>query len=244
MREPRIGVVVSTYAGVPYIHLQMEARCRHYPHIPILIHDDSSHREDELRRLCSRYGAEFQTTSSFGARCRLGHKLGDLSAFLQALQWGVGRELDIVLKLSRRFVPLTNWARSLEGLALGVAGATFGAYYLNRKDSIRTDCLAISIPHWIGAQRHHHLVSQIAAFWKDDAFDLFVENVMLMNARAVSASVAASPRLPEIVPWPYLISDQPAYLWHDIHMGGDYFKVSNSWGLDYPLSAFESDPNI
>ena len=54
-----IGVVIGTFAAVPYIHLHLEAWRRLFPHIRLLVHDDASPEQERLRRLCAEYGCEF-----------------------------------------------------------------------------------------------------------------------------------------------------------------------------------------
>jgi cephalosporin hydroxylase len=62
-----IGLMVGTFAAVPYIHLQLEARRRLYPHVPLLVHDDGSTKRDDLQRLCAEYGCEFELYRQFVA---------------------------------------------------------------------------------------------------------------------------------------------------------------------------------
>jgi len=55
---PEPGLVVGTFAAVPFVHLQLEAHRRLYPHVPILVHDDASPCGAQLRRLCTDCGAD------------------------------------------------------------------------------------------------------------------------------------------------------------------------------------------
>src|SRR5207253_8771607 len=79
-RSPQVGMVLGTYAAVPYIHLQLEARQRFYPTVPLLVHDDGSHKIAPLRALCQQYGCDFEYNGQRQPPC-----LGDLSAFVGGL---------------------------------------------------------------------------------------------------------------------------------------------------------------
>src|SRR4051812_17433137 len=93
--EPRVGMVVGTFAAVPYIHLQLEARRRFYPGVPLLVHDDGSHRVADLRKLCARYGCDFEHNERRQPPC-----VGDLTAFVGGLLWADARGLDLLVKVS------------------------------------------------------------------------------------------------------------------------------------------------
>jgi hypothetical protein len=57
--QPAVGLVIGTFAAVPYIHLALESWRLNYPAIPLLVSDDGSPNRDELHALCQRYGADF-----------------------------------------------------------------------------------------------------------------------------------------------------------------------------------------
>ena len=77
-----LGLVIGTYAALPYIHLQLEARRRLYPDVRTLVHDDGSKQGAAIEALAHEYGAEF-----FTHPVRHLHHLGDLSIYPVALAW-------------------------------------------------------------------------------------------------------------------------------------------------------------
>jgi hypothetical protein len=115
-----VGLVVGTFAAVPYVHLHLGARRRLYPHVPLLVHDDASPKQHELRRLCEEYGCEFESNDVRQPAC-----IGDISCLLGGLLWAKHIGLDIVVKMSRRFVPLVDWVGDLRGLALASQYPTY-----------------------------------------------------------------------------------------------------------------------
>ena len=78
-----IGLVVGTFAAVPYVHLHLEARRRLYPHVPLLVHDDASPKQGELRRLCEEYGCEFESNDIRQPAC-----IGDIYVSARRLVMG------------------------------------------------------------------------------------------------------------------------------------------------------------
>jgi hypothetical protein len=80
--HPKVGMVISTFGGAPYVELSLAVRKRLYPNLLTLVHDDASGQAERLAELCNQYGAEFETNSS-----RPGHQMGDLSALVGGLEW-------------------------------------------------------------------------------------------------------------------------------------------------------------
>jgi hypothetical protein len=40
--------------------------------------------------------------------------VGDVSAYIHGLEWAVKGELELLVKMSRRFIPLHNWVPGLQ----------------------------------------------------------------------------------------------------------------------------------
>jgi len=53
--QPSVGLVIATFAAVPYEHSALESRCRNYPDVPALVHEDGSPEREQLVALCARY---------------------------------------------------------------------------------------------------------------------------------------------------------------------------------------------
>ena len=244
-----VGLVVGTYGGLPYVHLQLESRKRFYPQVPVLVHDDASDKHHDLLMLCQDYAVEFETNHLEGQckRNNLGHQVGDLSVFVGGLTWASQHGLEVLVKVSRRFIPLTNWVPALQRLATESRGATFAGQYLDRRDAIRTDCIALRVNDWVSSALHLELLSAIVESLETGRQQLFVENVMLLKAKR-ARSLLGRHEESDYVDWPYLAQRafpqmEPAYIWHDLNPGGDYYRLSRAWDLPYSLSAFEEDPN-
>jgi hypothetical protein len=89
--QPTVGLIIGTFAAVPYVHLALEAWKRNYREIPVLVHDDSSPKYEELRVLCASYGASFLSNSKRGR-----WSVGDMSTYVDGLDWARERKLDLL----------------------------------------------------------------------------------------------------------------------------------------------------
>lgn len=142
--SPSIGVCVSSFAAFSYVHLQLEAYRRFAPDVPLIVFDDSSHQEAALRDLCASYSAEF-------VRSEYRHvaAIGDLYGFVTALEFGLRRELDLVVKVSRRFVIAKPWVYGLQELAANTQSATYTGADAYHDFGFRSECVAMHVDSWV-----------------------------------------------------------------------------------------------
>jgi len=143
--NPKIGVAICTYGSVPYVHLGLECLKRHEPGVPVLIHDDSSPDQEKLRQLAAMYGADFVSTDY-----RKAPTVGDLSGFVEGLRWGADR-LDIVIKLSRRFIIDKPWASDLGALFHNTQYGTACAPDSAWQWGMRSEATGLHVSSWINS---------------------------------------------------------------------------------------------
>jgi hypothetical protein len=222
----KIGLVIGTFAAVPYVHLQLEFSSRLHPKIPVLVHDDRSPAEEILKSLCRKYCAGFQTNQS-----RLGWRSGDYSVILHGIEWGLKEELDIVVKMSRRFIPLFNWIPGLLNLCQEDPAATYSGPCSDFGFPIRSECMAVNTAAWAQA------VPVMTRILEKHALD--VNECPEHHIRALAYLVA-----PKITFWKEILGSgrkehRPGVLWHDVDSPFDYCRVSKAIGLDYTLADFE-----
>lgn len=140
-----VGIVLATHGSKPYLHVQLECLKRHEPDVAILIHDDSSDQEDELRALAKEYGADFHTTGNV----RLTPTVGDLSAYVQANRWGERVGIDIAIKCSRSFIVNKPWSRNLVELMSATHMVTACAPCGYYKFGLRSEVCAMLVRPWL-----------------------------------------------------------------------------------------------
>jgi len=245
--SPTVGIVIGTYASVPYIHLQLEARRRFFSHIPCLIHDDASHKINELASFAKAYDCDFEYNSQRQPPC-----LGDLSVFVGGLRWAKEKNLELLLKVSRRWIFRMDWTESLARLALNSQYATFCSYTTTFNFGFRTECMGMAVSQW-GTEAFltpaaGTLYAQKSVFVEGylHNFARVFESCNTSHAEAWRLANPMSPDKNGYALWDLMGTDRckPSenFLWHDFSRPIDYFKLSQSWGLPYAESCF-NDPN-
>lgn len=239
----QVGLVIGTYAAVPYIHLQLEARRRYYPDVPALVHDDASLGSNVLAELCAEYGVDFETNT-----VRQSHYAGDLSVYVGGLLWARERKLDLLLKVSRRWIFRTDWRPSLLKLAEESDYPTIGQQAWDDGFRLRTECLALRVADWsqplamqelMRPLRHQHTV--------------FVEDYLYRLARRLEGTLSdratrwrrqhgVREAWRGAAHWDLLPTRRKErsedYLWYDGASPEDYSALAQSWGLCYETSHF------
>ncbi|WP_225774071.1 hypothetical protein [Pseudomonas sp. Marseille-Q5115] len=245
--EPRVGLVIATFAALPYVHLALESRCRFYPQVPVLVHDDGSRQGPVLRQLCAQYGVAFSCNPH-----RLRHTVGDLSAFVEGLEWAEHLGLELLVKMSRRFIPLVNWLPCLQQLAWHSQYATYSQRCTGSGFGFRTECIGLHVPSWRNGGPYESLRQRTCL-----NEPLFVEGYVHNLARSLHRSCcdanrhyeAQHPRPSEADAygaWPLMPEsrwERSAHLlWHDCDTPVDYARLAVLYGLPYSPLDFE-DPN-
>ena len=243
-----IGLVIGTYAALPYIHLQLEARKRLYLNVPTLVHDDGSRQGAELEALSKEYGAEFTTHP-----VRHRQHLGDLSVYAVGLEWAKRRRLRFLHKVSRRWIWRVDWRESLLRLFEDSEAPTLSNFTEAFDFGFRTECIAFDIDRWSCEVFMEDVQERI-----DSRAEVFVESYMHKWAgtfadtassrwHAWNALRALPPHRQGYAPWPLMgtcrRTRNPNYLWHDCNPAEDYAALAADWGLPYGVEDFH-DPNV
>lgn len=242
-QQPNVALVIATFAGVPYVHLALESWHRNHPETPVLVHDDGSHHAETLHGLCRRYGAHF-----FSNPRRMRRTVGDLSAFLHGMEWASGLGSALLVKMSRRFIPLVNWVPELQQLAWFTQYATYSQRCRHFNFGFRTECIALHLPSWTGSPVFGELR---AAVERNEP--LFVEGYIHNLARQVHGTACEvnrqhehlHPRQPDSNAYGIwmLMPDSrtsrcPRLLWHDCEDPVDYARAAQLYGLGYSADDF------
>lgn len=229
----KVGVVIGTYGSVPYVHLGLESLKRNCPGVKAVVHDDCSPMQDELRDLCSEYGADFQvnnsrlglknngTSEAFAAQAR-----GDFTAYYGGLVWAKQLGLDLLVKFSRRFIPTYDWNTDIQDLALKTQKHTFSNVHQPWGLKFRTDCLGMSVKFWNRPTILNAILDKIhSATWfmaEDYMYKLCEQEYAIWEMIGNAAGPKSS-----------------SVLDHFRCTAKDYLMVSNDYGLPYRLGNFE-----
>lgn len=234
----KIGVVIGTYAATPYIHLGLESWKRNYPHVSVLVHDDCSRSQTALADLCFDYGADFECNSFRMPPC-----VGDMTAYLGGFYWARENNIDILVKMSRRFIPIFDWTKELIEKTQETQFATYTSYCDHFNFGFRSECVAMHVPTWhkfglVSAIKEKVLVCE----------ELFVEGYLHDLARRLSYSLChkndeymTSHKMPleksgyGILDFmgPTRVHPKKNLLWHDSHEPEEYYKQAMRYGINY-----------
>jgi hypothetical protein len=243
--RPRIGLAISTYAAPAYVELALAVRQRLYPDLPTLVHDDASKHKAELESLCARHGVEFETTSS-----RLGHPMGDLCGIVGGLRWAQERGIDLLVKMSRRFIPLTNWTPGLAELAKVSQYPTYSNVCRHFGMPIRSECIAMAVQEWrsddIEGQITRTMLRQSGRFMPES----FVADLAWkLDARKCGTARAWTEGRFDYgyAVWDFISSSRVekcrSHLWYSANGPQDYAGLAHNLGLPLGIEVFSADPN-
>ena len=247
----QVGVVIGTFAAVPYVHLSLAALRKHEPGIKILVHDDCSPAAERLRAICARYDAEYHSAS-----VRRRATLGDASAFAAACRWTYAHGCKIGVKVSRRLIIHRPFVSGLRELFYNMqvptvcgACATFGFGY-------RSEGVAMWTPAWLSAGVVDEIDRIVAAdqefcalpeaWYHERAQKVYELTKSTLRTRYDGFYPLAATRA-AFTDWPLLglgrAEKVPGVLWHDSHTPRDYWELAQTFELPYTLDEF-TDPNM
>jgi len=224
--RPKVGLVIGTSGTAPYIHLHLETAKQLYPDIPILVHDDCS-GVTQLQDLCDQYGVSFCTSDR-----PLGHFHGDLSVFVRGLRWADASGYDLLVKMSRRFLPLRDWRDELATLALEGQYPTYSSYCEDNFLQFRTECVALHVKSWMSVA--DELETKIAN--REPIY--LVERYFHGLSKKVNRGSSGS-----YVLWPLIGTSRMRrcehHLWHNSALPSDYGVRARVLGLCFKDEDFE-----
>ena len=258
--DSKIGVVIGTYGCIPYIDLQLHF-LKNINHIDnILIHDDCSPYQKQLKNLAKQYNVDFYSTPK-----RMWHKscvgsIGDTNCFYQGLVWAKQKNIDVLIKLSRRLIPCYNWKNNLLKLMNESDANTFGSFCTKDPFNLRTEGIALNVNTWTRSYPLNALLWTI-----QNEYPIFAEFWMHEMSKTISANNFSEKwkNYCEQHKFGYLHSGYAMWqdflgtcrytnenrhdnvLWHMYCKTEDYLNVSNQiFNNKYTLKDFENCENF
>jgi hypothetical protein len=241
------GLVIGTFAAVPYVHLQLEAWRRYYPDIPVLVHDDGSLQAPRLAALADEYGASFISTLQ-----RRRHYLGDLSVYPAAFSWCRAREIRYLLKVSRRWLWLIDWRDDLRKLFTKTEAPTASNYTISYAFGFRTECVAFDTGYWACPGFFNDVqdrLTQDAPIFVEDYIHSWARRLSLEGTQKWQRWLLAHPVQRDrqgYAAWDLMGTCRhirsPDRYWHNSHSSKEYAALAREWGLIYDFEEF-NDPN-
>ncbi|HJH05959.1 MAG TPA: glycosyltransferase [Victivallis vadensis] len=239
--EPRIGVVLGTFGSAPHIDLGLHWLVR-VNRLPVLVVDDGSD-DARLEEVCARYGAQFLRLP-----VRHGHWAGDMRIFAEGLEWAAANGIELLVKLSRRFIPTREWAGELAELARASNAVTFSSYTTSYGYGFRTEATGMLTAAWAPLaeqlrkeaqpgkrifveQRMHRAARQLTDEWLTPEFAAYRQLHCPGRGRSGYAL------------WSALLGTDrkrkyPGLLWHNANPPEEYAEAARQAGLPYRVEDF------
>ncbi len=240
----RFAVAIGTYASIPYVHLHLELHKRVSKNLKCLVHDDCSADSSEIKRMCSAYGAEFVSTDK-----HMAHTLGDLSCFVRGIRWAKELDVEYLVKFSRRFIPLRNWADDADSMIDRFPHHTYSNISVSHGFGFRTEAIVLDVQEWSRKCVMEELSASIM-----QGKPVFVERFMHQVAQKINSNHALGRRYDEeqgrpeecrgYGVWDFIGNDRSLFsekfLWHDACHAEHYAIVSAIMGLGYRKEDFDN----
>jgi hypothetical protein len=168
------GIAIGSYKWPKLIELQIRLIKDVCGDVPILVSSDHPESNKELSELCLNY----DNITLWPNKDRIGHTGGDISVFYKSIIWGAEKGLDVVAKLSQRFmVTKTNWlleeAKNL--LISGLPLASQRCTGISRFD-LRTEFCLLDVHQW----NKPEILDRIRprAYWTDVSTGICAETII------------------------------------------------------------------
>lgn len=245
LERHKVGVVIGTFGAVPYIHLQLESLRRFHPGTPCLVVDDGSPQRDALEKLCAEYGAEF-----IGREKRMNHARGDMQAFIEGHAWAARRGIGLLVKFSRRWLPVAPWIDEAVELWERTKAPTLCNIGTGHGFGFRSECVAMDVAAWAKADALKVLRDHVAASESQPGelpvsqSGMLVEHLVHIAAAAAKNHAGWTGPL-NFEPWPFMgtcrLKKVDGVLWHESSPTDAYMRMVLAWGFPiYGLSDFVS----
>ena len=239
--KPSIGVVIGTKGATAHIHMHLETWKRHYPEVPLLVHDDCSEQIRDLHTLCCDYGADFSFNS-----VEHGHVVGDLTIFWHGLLWAKAKGLDLLVKFSRRFIPLEDFRPSLVALAVESQYATYSNECIAHRFGFRTESMAMHVPTWLSQHQlkdFRRRCIQKDTYLPEKYFHDWSKNIHPSCKACIEYEKAHPPKHQGYGAWEWLGHSRrhkyTTHLWHESARLREYAGQAYQWGLMYEPRQFQ-----
>ena len=180
-----------------------------------------------------------------------------LVGFRSRAGMGEKKQLDILLKVSRRFIIAKPWTASLTELAVGTTHATYTGACAWFGFGFRSECVGMHVQAWLDCGAcgtmaadlnlnkmpdplpeayYHNLARKIHSQTHNEADDLLLRYERYYPSPTTCECFA---------PWPLMgiarTQRLPNVLWHDSHVREDYKALADEYGLSYTVDDFRPD---
>ena len=223
--DARVGVAIGSFRWPELVDLQCHVIRATCGPIPILVSNDNPESHDELVVICASHADVTLDTNAE----RIGHTGGDIAVFSKAIRWGANRGLDVVAKLSQRFiVNRSRWLQesAAELLASGLPMASRRCRG-NAPFDLRTEAVLLDVNQWNRPEVLER--TKPRRYWTDSPDGLNAETIIYRVLIDLLGGI--------YWPWASLMGedrykrDFADVLWHCNTPASDYRKLASDYGV-------------
>jgi len=145
----KAGVVIGSYGMPSVVELGIAAIRDTCGPVPVLVSDDATPCGEGRERLLTIPDRYPGVTLVINPR-PMGHAPGDVSAFINGLEWARYRGLDVLVKFSQRFIMTEpGWLQHDAAWLMqrGYAAMSQHAHHLNMYFAMRTEAVAMQVAY-------------------------------------------------------------------------------------------------
>ena len=252
----------------------LENAKRLYPE-KILVVDDSSDKTKELEEICKQYGADFYPNSGYSPCiddlkidickfCRNTkkiinsnmcvdcgkHLLGDIKLTARGFRWAKNNNIDLMIKFSRRFLPLYDWRDELKRIAASTGFPAYSSWEESSRLGFKTEAVAYIVNEWIFSGAVDIMEKQDKIGLTESFIWLLCMKISQMRNINREDKIAFGEHFQDIFPyWKMFENIQTGYghwfiagtsrrqllpwrFWHDTNPPKDYLKRIESFGIN------------
>ncbi len=136
----KLGTVITTHDGLPFIHLHLESRQRFHPGTPLLI--VAFTKSETLDALCQRYGVDVVYCEAKGT------ETGALLGIVKGFEWAEAQGLALLVRFSDSWVPLCKWHEGLAQAARETQFATLSGGWTTTSPRFSAEAIAFHPQSW------------------------------------------------------------------------------------------------
>lgn len=254
IKKENVGIVIGTFAAVPYVHLSLEALRRNEPNLKILVHDDCSPFQDKLKEICDLYGASF-----YSLNYRRNPVIGDMSSVLQSIIWSNSNNCEIGIKMSRRYIINRPFVSELCSIMSNMQVPTVSSACSTWGFGFRSEFIGFHVPTWnsssvindmkkiIEDNKAPELLTRLPEAWyHNQVKEVYSKNIS-NERKNYDRNYPLAQNRAGFADMPMMGLGRnikvPNIIWHDSSDHVEYYELSKKFNLPYTLENFK-DPNM
>ena len=161
-KDLSVGVVLGVAGNPDLVELQLYYLCV-VNKLPVLVHDDIEIACTSTKAVIDKYVNEGYDVTYTCTETKLGHLRGDIDAVAEGLKWAANRSIDLLFKVSARWVILREWATELTALAKDTEAITLSSYTTSYNKGFRSEFFGMNVAAW------YSMYDKIKAYTKQPA---------------------------------------------------------------------------